>query len=276
MASHLDPQVRSSTMSTGRWIAAARALETSRSDRLFNDPWAGELAGESGKAMLDAADYNPFLPVRTRYFDDQIIEALGADSQIVLLGAGLDTRAFRLPLAATCTVFELDYAEAFTQKDTVLRAVSSVSERRRVPADLSGTWTPALLKAGFDRLAPTVWVAEGLFFYLTASAVESLLRDTASLSAGGSTFLADIFGTGLLALESMAPLVKARTESGRALPFCTDTPKALFRASGWANTKLVQPGHPAANFGRLVEGPEATTAMEQQSTRRTYLVTATL
>lgn len=43
-----------------------RALETSRADRLFVDPWAGARAGVSGKAMLDAADYNPFLPVRRR------------------------------------------------------------------------------------------------------------------------------------------------------------------------------------------------------------------
>lgn len=275
MASHLDSQARASTISTGRWIAAARALETTRSDRLFNDPWAGDLAGVSGKAMLDAADYNPFLPVRTRYFDDQIIDTTGQDCQIVLLGAGMDTRAFRLPLAASCIVFEIDYAEAFAQKENVLRAVSSVCDRRCVQADLSGPWIPALLEAGFDRLVPTVWVAEGLFFYLVASAVDSLLRDTAALSARGSSFLADVFGTGLLALESMAPLVKARTESGRALPFCTDTPDALFRTGGWTNTKLVQPGHPTANFGRLSLAPGVTGA-EEQTNLRSYLVTAGL
>ncbi|MBT8162839.1 MULTISPECIES: SAM-dependent methyltransferase [Arthrobacter] len=275
MASHHDPQARASTINTGRWIAAARALETARPDRLFNDPWAGLLAGESGKAALDAADYNPFLPVRTRYFDDRITAATRKDCQIVLLGAGMDTRAFRLPLSASCTVFEIDYAEALTQKEALLRAELPVCERRCVPADLSGPWTQALLKAGFDRRKPTIWVAEGLFFYLTGSVVESLLRDTASLSAGGATFLADLFGTGLLALESMAPLVAARTRTRRPLPFCTDTPEALFQAAGWDNTSMVQPGEHTANFGRLTQAPTTGDAW-QRSNLRTYLVTATL
>jgi methyltransferase (TIGR00027 family) len=275
MTPHHDSQERASTVSTGRWIAAARALETARPDRLFNDPWAELLAGESGKVILDTADYNPFLPVRTRYFDDRIIDAARKDSQLVLLGAGLDTRAFRLPLSASCTVFEIDYSEAFTEKEEVLCAVPAACERKCIHADLSGPWTGALLEAGFDCHAPTIWVAEGLFFYLTAADVESLLRAAADLFAEGSTFLADIFGTGLFALEGMAPLVAARKSTGRALPFCTDTPEALFRATGWSNASVVQPGQPTANFDRMSQAPGERDA-RQQPNLRTYLVTATL
>lgn len=202
MTAH-DPRAPAAVVGTGRWIAAARALETARPDRLFNDPWAALLAGESGNAVLEASDYNPFLPVRTRYFDDLIIGSVRKDSQIVLLGAGLDTRAFRLPLPASCTVFEIDYAEAFTEKEAVLRTAPARCERRCVHTDLSGPWTQVLLNTGFDRCTPTVWVAEGLFFYLTAADAGSLVCAAAALSAGGSTFLADIFGTGLLALAGM-------------------------------------------------------------------------
>ncbi|WP_413542302.1 class I SAM-dependent methyltransferase [Arthrobacter sp. YA7-1] len=169
----------------------------------------------------------------------------------------------------------LENAKPRPHRVPCLGRATQICERRCVPADSSGPWMPALLEAGFDRRTPTVWVAEGLFFHLADSAVESLLRDTASLSAGGSIFLADVFGTVLLALESMAPLVKARTESGRALPFCTDTPDALFRAGRWTNTKLVQPGHPTANFGRLSWAPGVSGA-EEQTNLRTYLVTAGL
>lgn len=275
MTPHHDPRAQAAVVGTGRWIAAARALETARPDRLFNDPWAGLLAGESGKATLEAADYNPFLPVRTRYFDDRILGAARKDSQIVLLGAGLDTRAFRLPLPASCTVFEIDHAEAFTEKEAILRAAPARCERRCVHADVSGPWTSALVGAGFDRRTPTIWVAEGLFFYLAEADAESLVCDAAALSAGGSTFLADIFGTGLLALEGMAPLVAARTGAGRPLPFCTDSPETLFRGGGWSESAVVQPGQPSANFGRLTKVPSARDA-GQQSNLRTYLVTATL
>jgi methyltransferase (TIGR00027 family) len=250
-----DPQVRASTLNTGPWIAAARALETARPDRLFNDPWAGLLAGERGKAALDAAAYNPFLPVRTRYFDDRVLGAVLKGSQIVLLGAGLDTRAFRLPLPASCTVFEIDYAEAFTQKESILHTVSSRCERRCVFTDLSRPWIQALLDANFDRHTPTIWVAEGLLFYLADSEVESLVQDAAAVSCQGSTFLADIFGTGLLALEGMVPLVARRRSAGQPMPFCTDSPEALFLTGGWSNASVVQPGEPAANFGRLTRGP---------------------
>lgn len=275
MTTDQQPQARAAVVGTGRWIAAARALETAREDRLFSDRWAGQLAGEAGKAALDAADYNPFLPVRTRYFDDQIVRAAQHHPQIVLLGAGMDTRAYRLPLPARCTVFELDYAEAFTEKEIILDTAPARCERHCVHADLSGPWTVALLDAGFDPGRPTVWVAEGLFYYLAAAAAASLVNAAAALSATGSIFLADIFGTGLLALERMAPLVAARKEAGRPLPFCTDSPEALFKAGGWSTATVVHPGMPEANFGRLSRHSGARAAGQDPSLR-THLVTATL
>lgn len=270
-----QPQAHAAVIGTGRWIAAARALESAREDRLFNDPWAGQLAGEAGKAALDAAPYNPFLPVRTRYFDDQILRAAQHHQQIVLLGAGMDTRAFRLPLAVPCTVFEVDYAEAFAEKEIILDTAQARCERRCVHADLSGPWTGALLDAGFDPGRSTVWVAEGLFYYLAAADAASLVNTAAALSATGSIFLADIFGTGLLALEHMAPLVAARKKAGRPLPFCTDSPEALFEAGGWSSTTVVHPGMPEANFGRLSPHSGARAA-GHDSSLRTHLVTATL
>nr|WP_284762498.1 SAM-dependent methyltransferase [Arthrobacter sp. efr-133-R2A-63] len=209
------------------------------------------------------------------YFDDQILRAARPNSQIILLGAGMDTRAFRLSRPASCAVFEIDYAEAFTEKEPILSAAPARGERRCVHADLSGPWTEALLEAGFDQRAPTIWVAEGLFYYLAAIDAESLVHATAPLSARGSTFLADIFGTGPLALEGMAPLVASRKKAGRPLPFCTDSPEALFKAGGWNHASVVHPGQPTVNFGRLTRHPGARDA-GHESNLRTHLVTATL
>ncbi|GGV47241.1 class I SAM-dependent methyltransferase [Paenarthrobacter nicotinovorans] len=271
MTTHSGPQARATAVNTGRWIAASRALETARPDRLFCDPWAELLAGDSGKATLAASAYNPFLPVRTRYFDDQILRAARPGAQIVLLGAGMDTRAFRMPLPPSCRVFELDYAEAFADKEAVLGTATSRTERLSVPADLSGTWTEPLLGAGLNPRATTIWVAEGLFYYLTVEAAQSLVRTAADLSAQGSIFLADIFGTGLLQLEALAPLVEARMKAERPLPFCTDEPITLFTANGWSDAALTYPGQPEANFGRFTESPPT----KRASNLRTYLVTAT-
>src|SRR6266699_6751320 len=100
-----EPGVAIAVAGTAYWIAAARARETARPDRLFEDPYAAALAGDRGRRMLERAEAptgrpNPFLPIRTRHFDDVLVAEAGRDrpGQVVLLGAGLDTRGFRLPL----------------------------------------------------------------------------------------------------------------------------------------------------------------------------------
>jgi methyltransferase (TIGR00027 family) len=89
---------------TASWIAAVRARETERPDRLFADPYAKDLAGDRGFAMMSASERvgggeNSFIPVRVRWFDDLVVAVVAAGvRQVVSLGAGLDTRAYRLDL----------------------------------------------------------------------------------------------------------------------------------------------------------------------------------
>jgi methyltransferase (TIGR00027 family) len=92
---------------TSRWVAANRALETEAPDPLFEDPYARALAGEEGFALLAASQgvrpatpagcADPYLSIRTRFFDDGLIRAVngGGRRQVVLLAAGMDARAFR-------------------------------------------------------------------------------------------------------------------------------------------------------------------------------------
>lgn len=132
-------------------------------------------------------------------------------------------------------------------------------------------WTLGLTgvrhRYGWPKGSSSTWVSD----------VESLVRDAAALSCQGSAFLADIFGTGLLTLESMVPMVAQRRSAGRPLPFCTDLPEALFLAGGWSKASVVQPGESAANYGRLTRVPRAgETAGQGQDNLRTYLVTAVL
>lgn len=133
---------RSPNSYAGLWTAAARVRESARPDALFVDPWAESLTGHAGRHQLEERECdqapNPYLPVRTRFFDDSIQAANASSRQVVLLGAGMDTRAFRLPLAAGSVCYELDRDEVVAYKASILGAAKSWSERRPVPTDLRG------------------------------------------------------------------------------------------------------------------------------------------
>jgi methyltransferase (TIGR00027 family) len=263
-----------SVTATAAWIAAARARESRRPDRLFDDPWADKLAGSAGSARPAASEgtggENRFLPVRTRFFDDVLLRAEWAE-QIVLLGAGLDTRAYRLPLPASATVYEIDHAEPLARKADVLAAAMPTCARQAIAADLRTDWAQALLAAGFLTDRATFWLAEGLLFYLAPADVTSVLATAASLAGIRSAFAADIFGTGLLALPSLQPLIEHRRSAGRPPPFCSDAPADLFAQNGWPAVDITEPGQPSANYGRLRAVP-ADSAGGQDPTMRAYLV----
>lgn len=270
----------SAVTGTAAWIAAARARESARADRLFDDPWAHALAGSAGYARLAASERaggreNGFLPVRTRFFDDLLLDAAGWAQQIVLLGAGLDTRAFRLGLPSSVTVYEIDRPGPLAAKDAVLAAAGARPSCARVAidADLRGEWSAALVAAGFDRAGPTVWLAEGLMFYLDPPSVRALLSGAAALSETRAVLAADIFGTGLLRLPGMTTSIEQLRQTGRPLPFCTDEPAALLARHGWPRCTLTEPGQAGANFGRLPSRPDDWNG-GADPTMRTYLAVA--
>src|SRR5919199_1231509 len=131
---------------TSRWMAAARARESERIYRLFNDPLAAELAGSEGFGWLDSMEPiqgfgGPalYVVVRTRFFDDFLLYACwGARvRQVVLLAAGMDARAFRLNWPSGTRLYELDQPEVLTAKDEILTGTGALPacERRVIGAD---------------------------------------------------------------------------------------------------------------------------------------------
>jgi len=117
---------------TARWIAAARALETESETPLFSDPYGRALAGDDGFALLDqmrsamgpnapATGPDLYLSLRTRVLDDGVLNTVRERgiTQVVMLGAGMDTRAFRLPWPAGVVVYELDRDDVFDEKEPV-------------------------------------------------------------------------------------------------------------------------------------------------------------
>ncbi len=210
--------IASSVGATAVMVAAARAAETARDGALINDPYAKILVADAGTGaweyMLDDdfiakvaeadAELAPlfehmgnYQAVRTHFFDDFFARAVEAGiRQVVILAAGLDSRAFRLPWPAGTTVYEIDQPKVLEYKSATLAAhrVQPSADRREVPIDLRQDWPAALRDAGFDPAAPTAWLAEGLLMYLPADAQDRLFAQVTELSAPGSRVAAESMG----------------------------------------------------------------------------------
>jgi methyltransferase (TIGR00027 family) len=168
-------------------MAAARAHESERPHRLLDDPLAATLAGPEGFAWLNRMEPVPgfggpalYVVVRTRFFDDFLLYACRGVGvrQVVLLAAGMDARAFRLNWPSGTRLYELDRPEVLDAKDEVLTRTDArpACERRTIGTDLGhASWPKALSEAGYRAREPSVWLMEGLLFYLDETAVRSLL-----------------------------------------------------------------------------------------------------
>lgn len=188
---------------TALGMAMIRAGESRRADRLFSDPYAQAFADAVPDAFAaeqaSAAAKGPMASLgaafafgavlRTRFFDDFLLAAAGAGCrQVVLLAAGLDTRAFRLSWPAGTRLYELDMPDVLDFKEAVLarHGARPSCERAVIPADLRASWTVRLAEAGFDPAVPTAWLPEGLLSYLTAEEAARLLTDAGILCPPGS------------------------------------------------------------------------------------------
>jgi methyltransferase (TIGR00027 family) len=243
-------------------MAAARARESERSYRIFEDPLAAKLAGSEGFAWLDSMEPiqgfgGPalYVVVRTRFFDDFLLYACwGAGvRQVVLLAAGMDARAFRLNWPSGTRLYELDRPEVVDAKDEVLARAGAkpACERRTIGVDLGRpSWSDALLGAGYEVREPSVWLMEGLLFYMSESAVRDLLGVASTLAAPGSLLGLDLVNRDLLSSPTTRPLLAAFARRG-ALPgrFGVNDPEGLLAKYGWA-AEATQPGEWGANYAR--------------------------
>ncbi|MGE0396308.1 MAG: class I SAM-dependent methyltransferase [Kofleriaceae bacterium] len=187
---------------TAQYVALYRALETNEPSRppLFRDPFARQFLSRS----LDFAITASRLPLvrsalvryadrrapgartsaiaRTAFLDDAVRTAVaGGVAQIVILGAGFDCRAHRMPELAGATVYEVDRADTQAVKRARVAAAPNV---RYVAVDfLRDVVDTQLRAAGWDAAKPTFVLWEGVTNYLTEAAVASVLAWVGSLPA---------------------------------------------------------------------------------------------
>jgi methyltransferase (TIGR00027 family) len=193
---------------TAETVALQRAFESRRpaTSRLFVDPYAEAflrpslrlLAAASGVAVLrriatglydtvGGPGPRPSAVVRTWVIDEAVTGAAATVRQCVLLGAGYDTRAYRLPALADMPVFEIDRPATQAAKRAAVGRLGLDRRRvRYVPVDFERDDLRVRLDAaGFDASAPAVVVWEGVTNYLTAEAVDATLAVVRDLVAAG-------------------------------------------------------------------------------------------
>jgi methyltransferase (TIGR00027 family) len=235
---------------TALGAAEMRAEESRRPDRLFDDPLAAAFVAAAPPLFPDlpSVDDDPELAalkdsflagmaIRTRFYDDHLVAACTAGCrQVVILAAGLDTRAFRLDWPADTRVFELDLPNLFGFKETVLAREHATPNcvRRVVPVDLRDDWPAELTAAGFEPGAACAWTAEGLLAYLSNDDAVRRLTTVGDLSASGSRlafeyddFAADSTLSQVRAMPGMQE-VASMWEGG-----LVDRPDEWLRRNGW-------------------------------------------
>jgi methyltransferase (TIGR00027 family) len=202
---------------TALGTAAVRAFENLQDSPLFTDPYARcflDAAAEAGittkygnvrpEEFSDAdpalADFvrtmSNFAASRTKFFDDFSTAAAGCGvRQFVIVAAGLDTRAWRLPELGGCTVYEIDQPGVLKFKAEALRTQGGTPPANyvAVPIDLRDDWPTALREAGFRDAEPTGWSIEGLLPYLPPAAQNGLFEHICTLSAPGSQLVVDAY-----------------------------------------------------------------------------------
>jgi methyltransferase (TIGR00027 family) len=229
-------------------VARARAAESAADTPLFTDPYADffvEAAIEAGwrppfaAETLATVSADPaiaaqmaamaaYIAARTRYFDEFFTTA-GANGldQVVILAAGLDSRAWRLPWITATTIYEIDQPKVLEFKSEVLAQHGARPAARyvTVPMDLRHDWPSALRAKGFEPGTPTVWLAEGLLPYLSAADQDLLFERIDGLSSASSRLAVEAFGPEFfdpqrLARRRMAlrAVREAATAEGLAVP----------------------------------------------------------
>lgn len=213
----------------GRAIAHERALAPG-----FSDPTAFELLSDEARARVLQFNKGPpkgfrarfdyefmrsrsaMMAVRTLFVDDAAREA--AHPQVVILGAGLDGRAWRMKELRDAVVFEVDHPDTQSYKRARIGALPPAArEVKFVSVDFTrDDLGQRLAEAGHDPAKPTTWIWEGVVMYLTPAQVEATLAIVAKRSARGSRLVIVYHAPGRLTLSVVGLIVRRLGEPLRS------------------------------------------------------------
>lgn len=221
---------------TALGVAVERARETDRKRPLFRDPYAGKLAGERGQRIAREMRHrlvSSAVVVRTAVFDELILQAVNRDRAacVLNLGAGLDTRPYRLDLPADLRWVEADLPGILDYKAKLLVGERPRCRLERLSVDLTNATARRSL---CDRVAagrPTLVVCEGVVVYLTHDDVAGLAGDL----AGRSDFrwwAIDLVGPDFIQWGNRI-VGRQLSAVGASMQFAPEKGPDFFRPLGW-------------------------------------------
>ena len=231
---------------------------------ILADPLAARILGSDDEASLDHAHSHPlgprlrwFIAARSRIAEDALNVAVEKGArQLVVLGAGLDTLAYRTKLAGRLRIFEIDHpaTQAWKRDKLTAAAIAVPDSLAFVPVDFERqTLADALGAAGFDHGARTFFSWLGVVPYLTEQAVFSTLALIAGLRGGGEVVFdhvnpaASIAPAGRIAQQALAERVAAVGERIQSY-FETERLRAELSAIGFGHVDDIGPERLAARF----------------------------
>jgi methyltransferase (TIGR00027 family) len=190
---------------TAQFVAAARGMGRLLPEavRIADDPYGMAFASSSLARLVNRRHdgrraesiaripglrmWILYMQVRTRVIDDAVRAFVaGGGRQVVVLGAGYDCRALRLPELATADVYEIDHPATQAHKREVLERLGVSSPAHYLPWDFEthpmDDLPAALADAGHDPTSPSITIWEGVTMYLTEGAIDASLRAIATWS----------------------------------------------------------------------------------------------
>lgn len=222
----------------------ARASGFPEHRRLCHDPYAQALAGERGREILNGyiqtigGDGSLYMGLRTRFFDDLVTHGTHPDSdirQVVILGAGMDTRAARLAREGV-TFFEVDEPSTQEYKKEKVQKIPGYPQTpcTYVPCDFARSFFFAeLIRNGFNSLDPALFILEGVSMYLDGEKMGQMIGAMVSLSHQGSLFAFDYLDP----IHLNTPMSAYFEKHGNPMKWGTATPEEFVRQSGMSHAK---------------------------------------
>jgi methyltransferase (TIGR00027 family) len=200
--------------------------------KIFVDPFARTFAGFSSDdellatidkyAFADFAAHRAWFALRSRYTEDQLAAAVASGTaQYVILGAGLDSFAYRRPAALLgLRIFEVDHPSSQAWKRARLSelGMEAPPTLHYVPIDFEReTLTAGLNAGGIDRNAKTFFSWLGVIQYLTSDAILKALQEIASITTAGSEIVATFVVPGFILNQAESELFASLSERAASI-----------------------------------------------------------
>jgi len=221
---------------TALWVAMYRALESERPDALFDDPLARRMAGARGDAIVRKmpgahAIAGP-MTVRTAVIDELVVACIEQGAcTVVNLGAGLDTRAFRLELPAAAHWIDVDLPDMVVHRRKCLGDAKPTCQHLHMVADVcDARAVEAVLSLARSTSGPVVVLTEGLLLYLTESQVARLAAQLFG-EPQVAWWISDLISPALSATSQA--LWKSQLTPDAAFQFAPPDRAGFFARLGW-------------------------------------------